>query len=173
MPNWCENDLRVEGPRADLERLLEEAKGESPFDFNRFIPYPEEFRRLDEVRDAWEREHGGHPGVDWASRPADGFNAGGCEWCVSNWGTKWPAHRVELGTLELGGGEDAAEVVFHFDTAWSPPLPLVRRASELFPTLTFELRYFESLGCFNGMLCCSQGEVSFDESGPYFGDRGG
>ena len=55
MPNWCENDLAVEGPKEVIEEFLKFAAGAagenplddegSPFDFNRFIPYPEEFRR--------------------------------------------------------------------------------------------------------------------------------
>ena len=45
MANWCENDLRVEGPIAAIDEFLKFAAGESPFDFNRFIPYPEEFQR--------------------------------------------------------------------------------------------------------------------------------
>ena len=63
--------------------------------------------------------------------------------------------------------------MFYFDTAWSPPVPVIRKAAELFPSLSFELRYFESRGRFNGMLCCSRGGVDYDECGPYFGDRGG
>ena len=41
MPNYCENDLAVEGEKDVIEQFLKFAAGESPFDFNRFIPYPE------------------------------------------------------------------------------------------------------------------------------------
>ena len=40
MPNWCENDLAVEGPTEVIEEFLKFAAGESPFDFGKFIPYP-------------------------------------------------------------------------------------------------------------------------------------
>ena len=40
MPNWCENDLAVEGPKEVIEEFLKFAAGESPFDFEKFIPYP-------------------------------------------------------------------------------------------------------------------------------------
>ena len=53
MPNWCENDLAVEGPKEVIEEFLKfaaGAAGENPlddegskFDFNKFIPYPQEF----------------------------------------------------------------------------------------------------------------------------------
>ena len=45
MPNWCENDLAVEGPKEVIEEFLKFAAGESPFDFEKFIPYPEKFQR--------------------------------------------------------------------------------------------------------------------------------
>lgn len=169
MPNWCECDLTVSGPAARLQEFLGFAKGDNNgLDFNRFIPYPEKFRRLDEATREWERDH---PRGDWRERPKDGFNSGGYEWCWKHWGTKWNAGRVETDSL-LTWGEDG-EVELHFSTAWSPPLPVIRKASEKYPELQFELRYFER-GCgFNGLYRCRAGEVLDDESGPYFGNRGG
>jgi hypothetical protein len=173
MPNWCENDLMVEGPKAVVEEFLQFAAGESAFDFNRFIPYPEEFRRLDEAVEAWDGEHAGRPDYDWRARPKDGFNSGGHEWRVRNWGTKWPAFHVEVEEPVNGYDGKTLEVTFHFDTAWSPPRPVIARAAELYPALSLDLRYFEC-GCqFNGQFCCGGGEVECDESGTYFGNRGG
>ena len=172
MPNWCENDLRVEGPKEVLEEFLRFAAGESRFDFNRFIPYPEEFRRRDEIAAAWDRKHETQP-YDWRLRPKDGFNSGGYEWCVRHWGTKWPACRVEVEGPVTGDDGTTLEVTYHFDTAWSPPKPVIERAAKLYPALRFELSYFERGAQFHGRLCCSGGEVESDESGPYFGNRGG
>ncbi len=62
---------------------------------------------------------------------------------------------------------------YHFDTAWSPPEPLVKKMGELSPDLTFDLRYFEGLMQFNGILRIENGQVTDDRSGDYFGDRGG
>ena len=149
------------------------AAGESPFDFNRVIPYPQEFRRLDEIAKAWDREHEGRADYDWFARPKDGFNSGGYEWRVKHWGTKWPAACVQVESPVTGYDGKTVKVVFHFDTAWSPPTPVIKRAAELYPALRFELRYFERGAQFNGQLCCSGGAVECDESGPYFGDRGG
>ena len=61
MPNWCENDLTVEGPKEVIEEFLRFAAGESPFDFERFLPYPEEFKRLDDAAKAWDKEHAETP----------------------------------------------------------------------------------------------------------------
>ena len=129
MPNWCENDLTVEGPKEVIEEFLRFAAGESPFDFNKFVPYPEEFQRLDDAAEAWDKEHAEQPDCDRRQRPKDGFNSGGFEWRVEHWGTKWPAFHVDTEGPVTGYDGKTLEVVFHFDTAWSPP----RRSSRTRP----------------------------------------
>jgi hypothetical protein len=51
-------------------------------------------------------------------------------WCVQNWGTKWNARHTALserrGRIEIG-----------FNTAWSPPLPVIRKLLAIFPKLSF------------------------------------
>lgn len=60
-----------------------------------------------------------------------------------------------------------------FATAWTPPKPVVTRASELFPSLSFVLRYFER-GCeFCGRFHCTGGGIVIDETEAYVGPRGG
>ena len=128
MPNWCENDLAVEGPTEVIGEFLKFAAGESPFDFGKFIPYPAKFQRQDEIAEAWLKEHAERPDYDWRLQPKDGFNSGGYDWCVANWGTKWPASRVEVEGPVTGYDEKTLEVVFHFDTAWSPPMPVIKKS---------------------------------------------
>jgi hypothetical protein len=47
MPNWCENDLTITGPQADVEAFFAFAKGKDDqcdddeellIDFNKFVP---------------------------------------------------------------------------------------------------------------------------------------
>lgn len=174
MPNWCECDLTVFGPKAKVNEFLDFAKGEeSTFDFNRFAPYPEEFQKMDEVADAWERESVGKPGVDWAERPRSGYDSGGHAWCLEHWGTKWNAHRVTHEPSAVWHVGEETTVAIQFETAWSPPLPVISKAAELFPDVTFDLRYFEAGTRYNGVLICKGGEVVEYESGRYFGKRGG
>ena len=166
MPNWVENDLSAEGPKEILEEFLKFAAGESPFDFNRVIPYPEKFRCLDDAAEGWDREHEGRPDYDWLARPKDGFNSGGYEWRVEHWGTKWNACRVKVEGPVTGYDEKTMQVVFRFDTAWSPPRQVIEKAAQLYPALCFELHYFECSCCFEGLFCCTGGEVETDERGP-------
>jgi hypothetical protein len=94
-------------------------------------------------------------------------------WRNEHWGTKWQpdgAERRQDGPSYRTGQQ---EVLVTFATAWSPPLPVVLAMSKKFPTLDFELRYFESGCCFNGIYECEGGEVTQADQGPYYGDRGG
>jgi len=180
MPNWCENSLYIRGPHEDLKRFVEFARSpEGVFDFNRFIPYPERFERLDRLAELWEAWKAGRVKLDELSeeeiaflvkcreRPLDGYNQGGYDWCVENWGTKWNACEAYL----YFHGEN--EVVYNFDTAWSPPLPVIRKASELFPSLEFRLEFFEAGMGFCGKYVCKGGKVLEEEWSEYHGDRGG
>ncbi len=173
MPNWCECDLYVRGKEDRVEEFLRFAAGpESAFDFNRFVPYPEHFALLDRAACEWEAKNPPPWTADvYKTRPQDGFNQGGYEWCWEHWGTKWNAHRVEVQRPSNRKGEAIVEV--HFATAWSPPKPVIRRVGELYTDLTFELQYFERGACFSGLLRYEEGEVVRDESGPYNGPRGG
>lgn len=181
MPNWCENKLTVEGSQAELEKFKKVAKGKTRHGEEQvlceesFIPYPEEYRKLDEEaekvrveytgkakeagvekmseeeREAWYKENP-HPTVK------DGFNSGGYDWCNENWGTKWGfcSPKSEY--------EDEESIEYTFDTAWSPPIPLIRRMGEMFPKLKFTLRYEEPGMNFEGKLVMEDGEESEDIS---------
>lgn len=188
MPNWCENDLYVYGEKSELEKFKEAVGGadrhgeEKLICEDKIIPYPEHFRLLDmanpliigkveeEASDKRlqlteeQEESLKQAGYDLTK---DGFNQGGHEWCVENWGTKWGFAKVELEE------ERDDELKYTFDTAWSPPLPLVKKMGEMFPKLKLDLRYFEAGAGYNGLYSIENSQVVFDESGTYFGDRGG
>jgi hypothetical protein len=177
MPNWCECDLYIEGPSEKIDQFLQLVKSEdSDFEFNRLVPYPEHFKKQDDLAAEWDKLHP-TPQVEEfrKERPKDGYNQGGYEWCIEHWGTKWNAENPLIGEREswYGNTPDWQRLEINFDTAWSPPTPVIKRAAELFPELCFDLRYFEGGSMFNGMFTCEHGEVVTDESGHYFGNRGG
>lgn len=60
------------------------------------------------------------------------------DWCCGNWGTKWNAYGTRKKYTE---GSEIAEIIF--TTAWGPPIPVVRAASEQFPDLLFELECWD------------------------------
>lgn len=159
MPNWCENRLTISGQEQGLDIFIEFAKGkDSELSANTFIPYPKEFAEMDRVARDYMKEHPD----DWAGRPKDGFNHGGYEWCCENWGTKWDfgesmADRINPNTL-----------MYCFDTAWSPPVPVIEAMGKMFPDLSFKLEYWEP-GCgFQGKFIVQGGRVVLDETRNYY-----
>jgi len=117
LPNWCENELYVSGRKEDLQKFKEKAKGKyTALDFNSFVPYPEEWRKLDEAYwGAWEKLRELNIRLEMTESEEekqrirkeieevrknmpekDAYNQGGYEWCWENWGTKWNAVRVDL-----------------------------------------------------------------------------
>lgn len=178
MPSHCENDLYIDGPAEDVEKLLEfMGVNETPpeFDFGKIIPYPEEYEKKDK-----EREELGYKGFaeKYGPKAQDGFNSGGYEWCINHWGTKWGAYQVE----KIKGG-------ITFQTAWSPPNPnVIGGLHELFPKCSLHLEYFESGSGFCGgysFVCEDEfypdedgeewksGVVRNEWEGIYHGRRGG
>jgi hypothetical protein len=175
MSNWCECELFISGPKEELEKFLETVKSEeSVFDFIRIIPYPEPFRERECTLVEWMKKS---PDEKTGELPRDSYNEY-CDyaWYVLNWGTRWNARRAKLceqtETWEKDGRK-MLRVELNFDTAWSPPKPIIERASEHFPELAFDLRYFKCGRGGNGQVICERGEVIEDQEGPYFEVRGG
>jgi hypothetical protein len=155
----------------------------------KFIPYPKKFRDMDkkaaDLQEAQtkKREAAGYKDMTpeqaeaWNKAnpfvwPKDGFNSGGYDWCLKNWGTKWGICHSELreDSIESNWGP---ELRYGFETAWSPCNPVILAMSKKFPLLNFDYRYFECGCAFNGWLECKGGEQLHNKSGDYFGDRGG
>jgi hypothetical protein len=72
------------------------------------------------------------------------------DWRVENWGSKWNSYA-------FGIDQEADErLSFHFDTAWSFPLPVLEKLAGMFPALCFECVCFDEgwnfagVGMFNG-----------------------
>lgn len=141
MPDWCLNDLTVSGEAARVELFLEMARGRGAgeaLDFNQFVRYPERFRAADVAHDAWDAARG--------ARPESGFSAGGRSWRMTNWGTKWNAYGSHV-TARWGEGRGKGDFTYfanvRFETAYAPPLPVVRFMSQFFTGLRFDLRYLD------------------------------
>lgn len=175
MPNWCENELTVSGPAAAVAAFVADAKGtphdhdrELAIDFNRFIPYPQQFIDLDLAARKRRAELDAMPAAARAQlpieqrQPKDGYNQGGYQWCVQHWGTKWNAADVSLKVEAMGHGWQKA--TFNFSTAWTPPTPVIAVAGAKHPGVELTLRYSESMAGFSGVFKVRKGEVVRDET---------
>lgn len=186
MPNHCENDLYFSGDAlevAHFKKLVGLDKEPSEFDCGAIIPYPAKLKQMDEEayafdwfnkevtseqRDAAREAYKAKWGTE-----ANGFNSGGYEWCCKYWGTKWGAYAVEL----LHHPKRGEYVTFQ--SAWSPPIPVIEKLFELFPTMKFVLEYFECGAAYQGGISYDPEALKYEEdpvrrwSGEYRGDRGG
>lgn len=174
MPNWCECELTVRGPRERVAALVaavhsgEDENGEeSHFDLNKIVPYPEEWARRDAEVEAW-REHFMALPIEErrAYGPKDAHNIGGYQWCVERWGTKWNSCESRVSVSERGA-------VFTFSTAWAPPKPVILALAAQYPDLTLTLKYWEREVGFAGALRVRGERVLRNATRDYAGPRGG
>ena len=145
MPNYVYNDLAVEGNEGMLVVFQSVARsGLLPLDFNKAIYCPEE------LRDEELHTYGGQRAEERNKMRQEmkdkyGFcNAN--DFCTEMWGTKWNAMNGQFGGIQKDAGFSVA--IYKFTTAWSPPLPVIQKFSEKFPTLTFHLYCVEECGNF-------------------------
>lgn len=154
MPNHCNNELTITGSAETLDtirtnHLKREAYGEA-LDFDTIKPYPQKFKDQDEVA----RKHREANPNDWSVK--DGFNSGGYDWCVNNWGTKWNAYDGDVKRMS------PTELFLLFQTAWAPPLPIIKELSKMYPKAVFSLYYEEPGMAFHGLWVCQDGKVIDD-----------
>jgi len=135
---YCENEKKME----EIHALLNPDDAQT-MDFNKISPMPEELRSvctggmtIDGVMvSEWleeKQEDGSTKSIaineDTLKEWGEKFGATNWyEWSNKNWGTKWDAYDVEV--LR----EDECSLDIQFTTAWSPPVPLYEKLSEMFP----------------------------------------
>jgi hypothetical protein len=151
-PNWCDNDLIITGPAAEIAKFKKKAASLKKtvdgvaveFCLEPFLPLPKE---LDcgpvPFHDKLTKE-------EKARIKATGYK----DWYHRNLavlGTKWDVE----GELT---GKEKTRLGYTFSSAWSPPEEGVRRISELYPKLHFTLVYDESSMDFAGTDEIENGE---------------
>lgn len=117
MPNYCSNDLFIQGDKQSISKLKEELfitkNDEIELTFNRIVPMPKGYIESGEWYD----------------------------WSWENWGTKWDA--FETYVVDEGNKE---EINVSFTTAWAPPLPFFYALANKYPDVTIECHFIET-GC--------------------------
>ncbi len=126
MPNWVFNHLTIDGSKEDIAKVkaqvgaivktkykgadeVDEVIDREPiFSFMNILPPPED--KLEE----YHAVHGYEGGEKTGDTEYNWYNFN-----VREWGTKWDARDVDL--LE----DDETYLHYKFDTAWSPPTPVI------------------------------------------------
>jgi len=80
------------------------------------------------------------------------------DWRYLNWGTKWIANNVKIENQRHGFS-------IYFETAWTPPRPVIFPVSAKFPNLRIKLKYWETGVGFRGfdVFCNGRAIKSFYE----------
>lgn len=168
MPNHVSNKLSFIDPArhdykkeqktiSDLLVLMKSDK--SPFDFDKLIPYPEMWATADKAFHEAEQKFNAEWKAareakipftkNWSDLPPDGYNRGGYEWCVSNWGTKWNAYSISYDDESIC-----------FKTAWRTPIPIFVEISKRFPDLKLKIAYADEDRGYNcGLLLFKNGKL--------------
>jgi hypothetical protein len=158
LPNWVFNRVRVEADEETLS-LVESAVSapvsdeDSEADGDAVVGaawVPLSFQKIVPCPDSVE---------DWY------------DWNIANWGTKWDAQRVEV-------EREPGVLRYVFDTAWSPPLPVVDAWARLFPQATVTLDFQEEQGwggsvSLRGTEMLAQAAYDIPESHAEVAERGG
>lgn len=154
MPNYCDSELLIKGNTVDIKHFEAFAKeNDKLLSANKFVPYPEKFRKIDVFHQEEQIRQGVNFPVDKEGKwIKDGFNSGGYEWCCENWGTKWGM----FDTVILNVTD--TEILYKFSTAWSPPDPVIISMSKKYPNLTFYMKSWGETG-FKCELECKAGKI--------------
>jgi len=189
MPNHCESDLHIHGDPEALKAFMDFAQGPAGtvvgttdttiLSAHKFIPLPDEYLaepytcegcglRLPKVQLA-NPDGFSPPCPQCGEHMKDWYNSGGYDWCIAHWGTKWGIYDVEL----LEGDFEDGRLEYTFQSAWSPPVPVIEAMSKRFPSLTFALDYFEGGSGFMGSAAYASAQLTEEGTAPYHGPRGG
>lgn len=191
MPNHCEQDLYITGSNSELRRFKNDMQtNRSVLDEEVIFPMPKSLDMVpglvsDDIYDAWfvnqdkkemDRLREQH---NMRNQSADAIahllkhnlDNYGCfdwyRWAVANWGTKWGIYEAEI--IE----ESDKQLVYFFLSAWAPAVGIIKKASELYPSLEFTLRYFEGGMGYQGVMVFEEGKMIFEKEKEYNGPRGG
>lgn len=154
MPNWITNQLYSDAET--IKKIVSLVKSEdSEFDFNKILPMPEELvgttapsRIVSETEYAINPDKGITESMSNELNKKFGSN-NWYDWAIHNWGTKWNACDIYI-----------SNEMIEFNTAWSNPMPIFQKLSEMFPDSNFEVMYAdEDFGHNTGKYKLFEGEM--------------
>ena len=168
MPNWCNNTMDIHGEYEELKRFSlacqakKEDDGGKYLSFNQLFPIPAE---LEDTVAGWFGDT--EKQAEQTAKEKSNIEKYGYkdwyEWALANYGSKWGAKNVEFGDEVTEG---ATRITATYESAWGPTDGLIRKISELFPSLVFAVVSTEESDAFvcysifrNGELIAEDGET--------------
>jgi hypothetical protein len=163
MPNYCTNELNILGKEESVIRFMEQAKQEHKYLSRTASGEPEEGHAVgllwnfvsppEEIQN--EKDYFSEARMTGFSKLSEN---NWYEWNCAHWGTKWDVDTNFTDNLSdnfHSHGDGLASCWLEFDTAWSPPLPVVQAMAEQYPDLIIVMYYYE-------MGMNFQGKVSYE-----------
>lgn len=157
MPNWCRNELRVDGPAKDVKAFVKAVRGKES-ELPRYKMSAAEAKMYADL-DKGKKKEPDTLLAFWKIVPppagilAEGYDKAGYDWEKEAWGCKWGACNSEI-TYECPG-----IVEYVFETPWCPPEAFFSKVAAMFPTLDFHLDFSEEDMGVGGSLDWKGGEV--------------
>lgn len=157
MPNWCENDITLIGPKDVIEEIVA-----AELLLKNLVPWPKEIEKFEktttipkgeiEARKELEKKYGVSTLYDW---------------CITYWGTKWDIDIDNPLEIEqnLPQGNNSYSVTTAFSSAWTPPVKAFKTIYERYKDrgLDIALYYFEPGCAFLGSIVTDKGKIIEEE----------
>lgn len=116
MPNWCNNNIKIEGPKEKIKAIWDKVQADPDKGFfNHLVPMPKE---LDNTTSPTPEK--GSANYKGPQPKIDGFD-NWYDWRVDQWGTKWDISIDDSG-LQYSEDGDLGIIQGWYDTAWAPAL---------------------------------------------------
>ena len=146
MPNHCYNKVEIHCKTKDQAKEIQKflASDETYFDLNNIVPAPNwsktpltgkekswfgETNKLGDVGELpiKDEEFPEELGTFWKFASTGKQDDRWYSWQINNWGTKWNTYSDELSYMD-----DDTVLYYSFDTAWSPPEPVIDRLRKIY-----------------------------------------
>jgi hypothetical protein len=162
MPNWVYNNLSIEGTeeavarvKAQLNKPIVKQYEEEKIYSNPIISFWNIIAPPADKLEEYFDTHGFADGGEQGNTEYNWYNFNN-----SKWGTKWDIAKSDSAddwnATEITS-ESATHISYRFDTAWSPPLPVIEELSVQYPELAITLDYEEEQGWGGEILWTEEG----------------
>lgn len=165
MPNHCTNKLSLGSLNTGktlgelLKPYLTKCKGDNLecLDFDKILPMPDGIRKTHDVSSIEEITKFQHGTPEYEARQKEQEliqeenvklygSSSWYDWSVSKWGTKWNSYNSYY--------DDSCKIeeidYFEFQTAWSPPFPVIKELSKLIGE-SLRMSYYDEGWLFGGV----------------------
>lgn len=142
MPNWCDNNLTISGPKKIIQKIEQ-----TNLSLNKLIPCPEELNDILSGSIGSDKKANEFFKMQLKNNIKKYGSKDWYDWNVKNWGTKWDIspndiqveYKRNTGTLSTG-----------FQSAWAPPVEAMKKLKDKYPEITIRLEYIETGASFAG-----------------------